>query len=565
MNPTILAQLLRAKPQITEEEARALMDQVTSDDPMGELYNFGSAIAMAPAGLTSLAAEGIRATGLLDEESVLPEVPARRPELSEIPGTYEWGMERVGAEPYAPESITGSFLDPTALASVVPAAAMAKALRAGEIGQYATTTPGRIKNRTNEFGGYTVNLMTGEVPTEGLMMGMYANDSGKTGVLPKGTPLTKNTIKDWVKTNANALKGVDNHLGTWKDGDTDTLYLDVAKRFAPEEIRKATKYGEKTGQLAGFDIGKLEEFPVGNWRKFIHSDEFTQRLDQMQKVGREYLEQHPAGEWWDIHGSMFEKVYGKDKLEQVAGFIAATAPSTNPTENVRLMTEFMRRHLIGEPIIQRDWRVPEGTQSRNVGSQLSHHETQMPGNLVLANQGDYARLSGDKVNAEARALMGDPDAGVWDRWWARVAEKPEAGVFTGPQEGQIPVPSKAFGHPYQQLTEAVGKAAKNAGRSLRDYSADVWTGIRETVKKENELFGMPFKGSALHGESKSYADLFTDLIESKAKFLNISVDEMIERLGKGDANLLSLVLATPLGTYLYKQFLAEGDDDSGDV
>lgn len=565
MNPTILAQLLRAKPQITEEEAQALMDQATSDNPMGELYNFGSAIAMAPAGLTSLAAEGVRATGLLDEESVLPEVPDRRPELAEIPGTYEWGMEQVGAEPYAPESITGSFLDPTSLASVIPAAAMAKALRSGEIGQFATTTPGRIKNRTNEFGGYTVDLMTGEVPTEGLMVGMYANDSGKTGVLPKGTPLTQNTIKDWVKTNANALKGVDNHLGTWKEEATDTLYLDVAKRFAPDEIRKATKFGEKTGQLAGFDIGKLEEFPVGNWKEFIASDEFTQRLSQMEKVGRDYLKQHPAGEWWDIHGTMFEKVYGKDKLNQVAGFIAATAPNTNPTENVRLMTEFMRRHLIGEPTIQKNWRVPAGTQSRTEGAKLSMHEGSTPGNLILANQGDYSRLSGDKVNAEARALMGDPDAGVWDRWWARVSEKPEAGVFMGPQEGVIPQQSVAFGNQYDQLTEAVAKAAKQSGRSLRNYSADVWTGIRETVKNQNELFGQKFKGSAVRGESKSYADLFNDLIESKAKFLNISVEEMVERLKNGDANLLSMVLATPLGTYLYKQFLAEGDDGSDDV
>lgn len=123
----VLARLLRQTPEITEEERQALMDQATSQDPFGELYNFGSAAALSGAGMTSLAAEGLRYIGALDEHSVLPEVPPRTPELEEIPGTYEWGMENVGAEPYAPESLVGSFMDP-ATASMAGVAAI-RALR----------------------------------------------------------------------------------------------------------------------------------------------------------------------------------------------------------------------------------------------------------------------------------------------------------------------------------------------------------------------------------------------------------------------------------------------------
>jgi len=556
----LLARLLRQEPELTEEEAQALLAEQMSDDPLAELYNFGSSIVTAPLGATSLVAEGLRATGLYDEPSVIEGVPDYRPGVEEFPGTYEWAMEKVGAEPYAPESIVGSFMDPGALATVLPAKVMAQALRQGKIGQYPTTTAGRIRNKTMDQGGYTVNLMTGEVPTEGIMMGTYANDSGKTGVL-QGPKVKAKEITSWVKQNAGPLSRVNNHLGTWIDTADNKLYLDVAKWFAPDELRQATKFGEKTAQKAGFNLGTFEETPVGNWQEFIRSPEFQDRMSEMEAIGREYLSKHANPEWWDIHGTLFEEIYGSERLAQVAGFVASTSPSTDPTTNLRLASEYMRRLIKGEDILQPNWRVPEGTQTRNPGTQLSHHEGIGGGaNLEKAARGDYRDLQANKVNDMAKAMMGDPDASVLDRWWTRIAEKPEAGIYTGTQEGAFLKPTKGLNQ-YQELKKVVAEAAKAAGRSARDFSADVWAGMREVAKNTGELFGQKMKPGAIAGESKGQADILNDLVESKANFLGISRTEMIERLKRGDENLLSLLLATPLGAYLYAQ-LQTGEDNA---
>ena len=89
-------------------------------------------------------------------------------------------------------------------------------------------------------------------------------------------------------------------------------------------------------------------------------------------------------------------------------------------------------------------------------------------------------------------------------------------------------------------------------------SADVWTGIRETIKNEGELYGTKFKASAISGESKSYADHFDDLISAKAKHLGITVRELEEKLRNGDANLMAFVLASPFGAALLSGALGGG-------
>ena len=143
--------------------------------------------------------------------------------------------------------------------------------------------------------------------------------------------------------------------------------------------------------------------------------------------------------------------------------------------------------------------------------------------------------------------MGDPNAFVADRWWARLSEKPTSGIYANAGEGKISSDAtKGNISDYQALQEAVSAVARSRGRSIRDFSADVWTGVRETVKKENKLFGTPFRGSALQGESKSYADIFNDLVKDKASKLGMTVKKFEEKLRKGDANLLTLMLMSPI-------------------
>lgn len=722
----MLARLLRQREPITEEEAQAMMPQ---SDPAQETYNFGSSIALAPAGMTSLMADALRRTGVMDEQSVLPEVPPRTPELEEIPGTYEWGMEQVGADPYAPESILGSFIDPTAMAGLaamrvgknvrkladsyftddaldsvryldkkgnpqprnksremlvymspdeflqmaeripspdsykaervqnlleskkpfnsvpfldfttdsssgmaqvvghegrhramalrergvekIPVVLrsqgssrgpeirwshqeptdfdyvenwpthlsgetqiggksptmefpvqrdltqqeIARQLREGQIGQFETTTPGRIRNETLANEGYTVDLMTGEVPKKGIMMGTYANDSGKTGVL-KNARMTTKDVRAWVKKNAKALEKLDNYLGTWINKRDKALYLDVSKRFPADEKgrRAATVFGEKTGQEKGWNLAEFEETPVGNWDEFIRGDEVAGRIDEMARIGREFMDQQKTKEWWDVYGTIFEEVYGPENMEVLMGLIATSSTATPPIENIRVASEYMRRHLLGEPLIQPDWRAPAGLETFTEGRKMPMESTRAP-NLKKVEEGRFDELRREKVNDMYRAQAGDPDASVMDRYYTRIAEKPSEGIYTGKKAGEFDAPTK-YRHRYKDIQKIMAEAAKKAGVDARRFSADVWVGMREVAKKTGELFGEKI-GDQATGPSYGIADIFSDLIESKARFLDISVDEMKARLAAGDENLLSLILATPLGAWLYSRVQTE--------
>lgn len=437
-----------------------------------------------------------------------------------------------------------------ALAALTPAAR----LRASQLlGQFASTTPRRILNKTKTKGGYSVNLPSGDVPEDGLMMGMYANDDPRNKVLDK---LTQNDIYDQTYTNYNALSQPDNYFGSWSNPDDGKFYLDVTKRFEPDEIRQATKYGERTGQIAGFNVETEKTFPVGNWNEFIQSPEFHARMDEMSQEGRKYLEQFPAKEWWPMQGTSLEEVYGSENLKPLAGFIATTAPNTKPENNLQTASEYMRRYMKGEPIIQPDYRVPDTAMSRNAGTQLGM-ETGRRANLQKSARGDLNALQRDKVREEANALMGDPDAAVLDRHWARLPEDPSRGIFTSTEEGVIDA-----GEDYAALKNEVMKAAQKAGRTTRDYSADVWTGIRERIKNTGELYGNKYQAGAIQGDSKSYSDIFNDLIERKAKHLKISVEEMKNRLKSGDAELLSTLIAIPFIGNIYRQMTSEQQPQS---
>ena len=78
--------------------------------------------------------------------------------------------------------------------------------------------------------------------------------------------------------------------------------------------------------------------------------------------------------------------------------------------------------------------------------------------------------------------------------------------------------------------------------------------MRENIKKNHERFGQPYRGSAISGASKSYADVFTDLIKDKASRMGITVKQMEEKLRKGDANLMSAILASPIGYLVYQSY-----------
>ena len=423
------------------------------------------------------------------------------------------------------------------------------------LGAYPSTTAGRILNETKK-GGYSVHVGTGREPPDGLMAGIYPNTDPRNVVLPGGG-LNKKAIEDFAAKNQKALAQDDRYLGTWQDPSDSQVYLDVSRRFEPGEVRPATKFAEKTAQLEIYDAGNGVTLPVGNWKEFIDSPEFTSRLGDMEKIGRKYLKDHAGPEWWDMYGTKFEEIYGAENMRKLAGVLAATSPNSNPRTNIATMSEYMRRIIKSEDMIQPGWRTPADAMTRNEGMQIGM-ESSRAKNLLAAEAGDIAALRKQKVNNMARALIGDPDAIVLDRHFAKVGEKPKAGVFTNAEVNVIK--DKEYDYMFDNITQytkdANASLPKSKHRDARDRSADIWTGIRETIQKTGELFGTKYPGASIPGESKAISSVFEDMIKEKAAHLKITVQEMEKRLKSGDAELLSYVLAAPVGAKLFSDWRA---------
>lgn len=405
------------------------------------------------------------------------------------------------------------------------------------LGQFPTTTAGKIVNMTKARGGYSVNLPTGDIPNQGLMMGMYKNSDPRNSVV-EGM-INRADVAKQTEMNANQLNNPENYFGSWHNPEENKTYLDVSKRFEPNELRKAVKFGERTGQLAGYDVGanagKGDTFPVGNWNEFINSPEYAQRLTDLNKTGVDYLAQHPTINWWDLHGTPLEDIYGKENLPQVAGYLAATSPVSDVPRNARIASEYMRRHIAGEPIIQPDFRMPSNAVFEAPGNMMPM-ETGRANNLIAAQEGRIPDMRKEKVRSMAQALMGDPNAMVFDRHWANLSEKPSENIYTGIEKGVFP-----SGKQYSALEEIVANQAKQAGMSPRDFSANVWTGYRDAAQKNKSVFGQKTAGAGIQGESKSIADTFLDQLKTKSEKLGIPYDDMIKKLKSGEMSLLSVL------------------------
>jgi hypothetical protein len=405
------------------------------------------------------------------------------------------------------------------------------------LGQFKSTKPSEIYNKTMG-GGYSVNVPTGDIPNEGLMMGIYKNTDPRNKVLDK---LTKKDIEQQYLTNKKALDQTDNYFGTWLEPETNKTYLDVSKRFEPNDLRKAVKFGERTNQIAGYNVGKGESFPVGNWNDYIKSNELSNRLHEANKWGADYLAQHPTVNWWDLKGTPIADVYGLNEnpegLKRMAGFLAATSPVSDVPRNARIGSEYYRRWLANEPVRQPNFRMPENSVFETAGNMMPM-ESGRANNLKAAYEGRINDLRNEKVNNMGLALMGDPNAVVLDRHMAAVMEDPSKNIFTAAEKGIFP-----SGKPYADAKDIFIQQAQQANPPLspRDFSANVWTGYRNKAQQEGNAFGQKTSGAGIQGESKSIADTMMDQVKIKAQKLGIPFEEMVKKLRSGEISLLSLM------------------------
>jgi hypothetical protein len=311
----------------------------------------------------------------------------------------------------------------------------------------------------------------------------------------------------------------------------------------------------------------------------------------MRKTGMEVMN---GKDWWDIYGSDLERVYGKERVRPLAALLATTSSGSPPVENLRAASEYMRRLIKGEDIIQPGFRIPEtavgyigkrkaGKPYSDIASSMSGIGKKMPKeaggrtpNLLKVQEGwraleggdprladqSFTDLNDDKVNDMFHALTGEL-VGVFDRHWAKLAEAPERGILaeTG---ANVLKGSKVSGKvgSYALIENAVRSAAKDAGVPLPVYSAQVWEGIRHTIRSGKPLFGTMYKAEAIPEIVGGFPGIFQKVVEQKAKLWGLTVPQFEAKLRSGDAELLGAILATPIGMAAWRQWQQGGQKTS---
>ena len=174
-------------------------------------------------------------------------------------------------------------------------------------------------------------------------------------------------------------------------------------------------------------------------------------------------------------------------------------------------------------------------------------------NLLNAKTMDdvTGELKGLKYSNMINALDGKENALTFDRWWARMGEKPEAGIFINAQEGAIEGPE------YKLMMEVVGREAAKHNMSMAEFTATAWDGMSKLIEN-NTLWGQPAKYIA--GKEKGFGTIWTELMVKKAKVMSditgedISVGKFQKMLGEGHGNLFSYVLMAPVAAALFAKW-----------
>jgi hypothetical protein len=247
-----------------------------------------------------------------------------------------------------------------------------------------------------------------------------------------------------------------------------------------------------------------------------------------------------------------------------AGILASLSPRTGPVTNTQLFTELMRRAIKNEAMNQPQWRAPAtamgdrtsawtppgeratGGHSPKPGAKFPGKHWQKNVGLVMEGRGDELRL--DKVNDMRSAALGREDAFVGDRQYAKLMEDPARGIFTDVEPNRI-TGSMDTGkvEMYPLIENAVRTAAARASKSVSEFSAQVWEGIRQTIRQTGQLYGQPHRAWSVPSTTTGFNEVFTRLVKDKATHLGITPEALIAKIKAGDAELLGVLVSAGVG------------------
>ena len=457
-----------------------------------------------------------------------------------------------------------------------------------------------IHARTLADSGSSTNPFTGAILKKGdpgFVAGRYSNQSGKTKAIPLAQ-FTPGDVRAFMEEHADEFmrapkEGTAPVVGTWVQdvGGVPHVYLDVAQQHdtargatvsaARQKQPPTTARDPVTGawpkaQEAIYDLERGADLPVGNFAEFVASPEFQRRLDDMYEAGVPVMK---GTTWWNLFGGPLERVYGRERMQQVAGALASTSPASAPVHNLRSGSEYLRRLIKGEPIVQPDFRIPdtavgsrEGFMGATAPGDFNGPGTQMPMEATRAPNlrkveawgpggpdptDELTQLQKDKINDMFHALTGH-DVSVIDRRYAKLAEAPERGIYVDATKDKVPgTMGTTKVSPYALIQNAVIDAARRRNMPVADYSATVWEGIGDTIKRTGQLYGVKHPAHTIPDASLGFGGIFDAMVKEKAAAWGISVKEFERRLRRGDAELLGVILATPVGMAAFQQWQRE--------
>ena len=119
--------------------------------------------------------------------------------------------------------------------------------------------------------GFTLDPLSAEQPSDGVMVSEFANDSRRSVKIRAGeikSPSAAAQLGQWLANNSDVI-GSDpsRFIGGWKTGDD--FYIDIATRFDDSDADKALEAGRKAGQLAVFNLKTFKE----TWVKYEPDDD----------------------------------------------------------------------------------------------------------------------------------------------------------------------------------------------------------------------------------------------------------------------------------------------------
>lgn len=292
--------------------------------------------------------------------------------------------------------------------------------------------------------------------------------------LPSAVEAAQKRIMDRIKSLGNALTdetGSFQLRGSFSEGwEQNKKFLNdlaiVGSHYLWENPLRSiqdwkTAMIERFGNEIGPQLDKLYEMARDQMKKFTASAK-AKDMPNFEQMHKAMVEGKPAWQWYDGAKEEFEKMFGVN-AELFAKVYSAVSPMTEAEgSNTTLAFKAMDMIMSGER--------HEGALFRGADGFIGAHINNL--NRILQNQ----PLSGPKVGEFVKAILGDRDANVVDRWMGRYFNFLKGADDTRSlNDSQIK---------FVQL--AVEKGAQELGVDVRGGQAALWA-VEKAAAESKEI------------------------------------------------------------------------------